>query len=169
VADPRNQRSREEEGSGVDRYVGPVGDPVSRMKRRCDGTFLLVTKPNLRSIQLRSIVFDCPDPSRLAVFYGNLLGGDVDSTDPSWCEVHFAELPLKLAFQRVVAFVPPQWPNGQPQQVHLDITVTDLESASARAIELGARVLAEPVEEENSMFQVHADPAGHPFCFCQEQ
>jgi len=41
----------------------------------------------------------------LAAFYGDLLGGSVDSTDPSWCEVHFA---------------PPEWPNGQPQQIHLD-------------------------------------------------
>jgi predicted enzyme related to lactoylglutathione lyase len=128
-----------------------------------------MTAQNVQSIQLRSIVFDCPDPSRLAAFYGDLLGGVVDSTDPSWCEVHFAELPLKLAFQGVAEFVPPTWPNGQPQQVHLDLTVTDLESASARAVELGARILADPVEEEDSFFQVHADPSGHPFCFCVEK
>jgi predicted enzyme related to lactoylglutathione lyase len=128
-----------------------------------------MTAQNVQSIQLRSIVFDCPDPSRLAAFYGDLLGGVVDSTDPSWCEVHFAELPLKLAFQGVAEFVPPAWPNGQPQQVHLDLTVTDLESASARAVELGARILADPVEEEDSFFQVHADPSGHPFCFCLEK
>jgi predicted enzyme related to lactoylglutathione lyase len=121
------------------------------------------------SIQLRSVVFDCPDPERLAAFYGELLGGVVDSTDPLWCEVHFTDLPLKLAFQGVEAFVPPEWPDGQPQQVHLDLTVTDLESASARAIELGARVLAGPVEDENSFFQVHIDPSGHPFCFCVER
>jgi predicted enzyme related to lactoylglutathione lyase len=121
-------------------------------------------------ILVRSIVFDCPDPARLAAFYGELLGGVVDSTDPSWCEVHFAELPLKLAFQHVDEFVPPEWPNGQPQQIHLDLTATDLESASARAIELGARVLADPVEEETSAFQVHVDPSGHPFfCFCVER
>jgi predicted enzyme related to lactoylglutathione lyase len=128
-----------------------------------------MTAQNVQSIQLRSIVFDCPDPSRLAAFYGDLLGGVVDSTDPSWCEVHFAELPLKLAFQGVAEFVPPTWPNGQPRQVHLDLTVTDLESASARAVELGARILADPVEEEDSFFQVHADPSGHPFCFCVEK
>jgi predicted enzyme related to lactoylglutathione lyase len=118
------------------------------------------------SIQLRSVVFDCPDPESLATFYGELLGGAVDSSDPSWCEVRFADLPLKLAFQAVAEFVSPDWPDGEPQQIHLDLTVTDLESASARAIELGARVLTGRVEEEDSYFQVHADPAGHPFCFC---
>jgi Glyoxalase-like domain len=128
-----------------------------------------VTPPTVQSIKLRSVVFDCPDPGELAAFYGALLDGVVDATDPSWCEVHIAELPLKLAFQRVDEFVPPAWPNGQPQQIHLDLTVTDLESASARAIELGARVLSDPVDEEDSFFQVHVDPSGHPFCFCVER
>jgi predicted enzyme related to lactoylglutathione lyase len=129
----------------------------------------MVTSPTVQSILLRSIVFDCSDPARLAAFYGELLGGVVDAGDPLWCEVHVADLPLKLAFQGVAAFVPPEWPNGQPQQIHLDLTVTDLESASARAVELGARVLADPVEDENTHFQVHIDPSGHPFCFCVER
>jgi predicted enzyme related to lactoylglutathione lyase len=116
-------------------------------------------------IQVRSIVFDCADPPRLAAFYGELLGGDVDASEPEWCEVHVDLLGSKLAFQRVAEYVPPDWPDGQPQQVHLDLTVDDLESASARAIELGARVLGDPVEEEGSIFQVHVDPSGHPFCF----
>jgi predicted enzyme related to lactoylglutathione lyase len=127
-----------------------------------------MTSPLLPSVQLRSIVLDCPDPARLASFYGELLGGVVDTSDPSWCEVRIAQLPLKLAFQRVDDYVPPEWPDGRPQQLHLDLTVTDLVSASARALELGARVLGDPVEveEEGSAFQVHLDPSGHPFCFC---
>jgi hypothetical protein len=128
-----------------------------------------MTESTAPSIKLRSFVLDCPDPTQLAHFYGALLGGDVDTTDIAWCEVHFAQLPLKLAFQRADDFVPPEWPDGEPQQIHLDLTVTDLQSASARAVELGARVLADPVQEEGSAFQVHADPAGHPFCFCVDQ
>jgi len=120
-------------------------------------------------IELRSVVFDCPDAVKLATFYGYLLGGVVDSTDPSWCEVHFAQLPLKLAFQRVDSYVAPQWPDGVPQQLHLDLTVSDLESASARAVELGARILGTPVEEDGCIFLVHVDPAGHPFCFCADR
>jgi predicted enzyme related to lactoylglutathione lyase len=125
--------------------------------------------PIVQLIQLRSIVFDCPDPTLLAAFYGELLGGSVDSTDPSWCEVHVAGVPLKLVFQQVAEFVPPDWPDGQPQQIHLDLTVSDLESASALAVELGARVLADPVGEESSIFQVHVDPSGHPFCLCLDR
>jgi hypothetical protein len=122
--------------------------------------------PKAQLIQVRSIVFDCPDPTRLAGFYADLLGGVVNSSDPSWCEVHIAGLSIKLAFQQVAEFVAPEWPGGQPQQLHLDLTVTDLASASANALELGARVLGDPVEEDNCVFQVHADPSGHPFCFC---
>lgn len=120
-------------------------------------------------VQLRSVVFDCADPTRLAGFYGELLGGTVDTSDPAWCEVHVDGLPVKLAFQLVPGHLPPEWPEGRPQQLHLDITVPDIAAASTRAVSLGARVLDGPVDEGGSMFQVHADPAGHPFCFCQDR
>jgi predicted enzyme related to lactoylglutathione lyase len=106
---------------------------------------------------------------RLAQFYGDLLEAEVDESDPDWCEVRLVETSLKLAFQRAPDHVPPDWPDGQPQQVHLDITTADLAGASLRAVELGARVLDGPVEEEGSVFQVHADPAGHPFCFVEDR
>jgi predicted enzyme related to lactoylglutathione lyase len=122
----------------------------------------------MQLLNLRSVVFDCADPAALASFYGALLSAEVDLSDPEWCEVHFSNVPLKLAFQRVANFTAPVWPDGQPQQIHLDITVADLESASLRAIELGAKVLGEPVDEDHSTFQVHADPSGHPFCFCKD-
>jgi hypothetical protein len=128
-----------------------------------------MTSTPAASFTLRSVVFDCADPIALANFYGALLSGEIDLRDPDWCEVRFSHGVLKLAFQRVESFTAPDWPDGQPQQVHLDITVMDLQSASLRAIELGARLLSEPVDEENSRFQVHADPSGHPFCFCQDR
>jgi predicted enzyme related to lactoylglutathione lyase len=120
-------------------------------------------------LALRSVVFDCADPIALATFYGGLLSTEVDLRDPDWCEVHFSDVPFKLAFQRVANFTAPVWPDGQPQQIHLDITVEDLQSASSRAIELGAQLLGQPVDEGGSTFQVHADPSGHPFCFCEDR
>jgi predicted enzyme related to lactoylglutathione lyase len=120
-------------------------------------------------ISLRSVVIDCPEPAALARFYAELLGGHLDSSDPAWCEVRFDESSLKLAFQLVVSYVPPEWPDGSPQQLHLDLTVSDLAEASHRAVLLGAVVLGEPVEEPGSIFQVRADPAGHPFCLCEER
>jgi predicted enzyme related to lactoylglutathione lyase len=116
---------------------------------------------------LRSVVIDCPDPSSLARFYAELLGGRAVTTDPDWCEVLF-ERPPKLAFQLASDYRPPEWPDGLPQQLHLDLTVSDLGTVSSRAVALGARVLGEPVRENGSVFMVHADPAGHPFCLCQD-
>jgi predicted enzyme related to lactoylglutathione lyase len=120
-------------------------------------------------VHLRSVVLDCPDPPALASFYAGLLGGRADTGDPQWCEVFFDESSVKLAFQRVDRYQAPQWPDGVPQQLHLDLTVTDLEAASARAVSLGAAVLTGQVKERGGVFIVHADPAGHPFCLFVER
>ena len=54
------------------------------------------------------------------------------------------------------------------EQILLCLTVPDLREASQRAVRLGARVLDGPVDEGACIFQVHADPTGHPFCFCMD-
>jgi predicted enzyme related to lactoylglutathione lyase len=120
-------------------------------------------------ISLRAVVFDCPDPSGLASFYADLLNGSLNASDPEWCEVHVGDPALKLAFQRATPYSPPEWPDGTPQQLHLDLTVSDLRAAGLRAAELGALVLAGPLEEPGSRWVVYADPAGHPFCLCEER
>jgi predicted enzyme related to lactoylglutathione lyase len=120
-------------------------------------------------ISLRSVVFDCPDPSALASFYADLLNGRLDISDPEWCEVHVGDTAFKLAFQRATPYSPPEWPDGMPQQLHLDLTVSDLRAAGLRAAKLGAVVLTGPVEEPGSVYVVYADPAGHPFCLCEER
>ncbi len=63
--------------------------------------------------------------------------------------------------------VRPQWPDGAPQQMHLDVWVDDLKGAHEEAISLGAQLLqaADDLELAED-FQVYADPAGHPFCLC---
>ena len=51
------------------------------------------------------------------------------------------------------------------QQLHLDLWVDDLTAAHEQAISLGARLLqAADDPEAAEVFQVYADPAGHPFC-----
>jgi predicted enzyme related to lactoylglutathione lyase len=117
---------------------------------------------------LRSVVFDCPDAVSLANFYAAVLGGTAETGDPAFCVVNLAGS-CRLAFQPVEHHQAPQWPDGTPQQVHLDLAVSDLSVASAKAIELGATVLKGPVEELGCTFIVHRDPAGHPFCLCQDQ
>jgi len=121
------------------------------------------------TVRLRSVVLDCPDPTALALFYAGLLGGRADTADREWCEVFLGEASVKLAFQRVDLYLAPQWPDGVPQQVHLDLTVSELDVANARAVALGAAVLTGPVEEGGGAFIVHADPAGHPFCLFAER
>jgi predicted enzyme related to lactoylglutathione lyase len=121
------------------------------------------------SIDLRSVVFDCPEPPALAAFYAQLLGGWVEAADPEWCEVHTEGQVLKLAFQLSKPYQPPRWPDGSPQQLHLDLTVRDLDAAAHQASSLGAIPLTGRVEEPGCVYIVYADPAGHPFCLCQER
>ena len=118
------------------------------------------------TIRMRSVVLDCPDPVALASFYAALLSGRASVADPDWCEVHVEGMDFKLAFQAVSSYRRPAWPDGAPQQVHLDLTVSDLHAASRHAVALGAHVLTGPVDEPGSVFIVHADPVGHPFCLC---
>jgi hypothetical protein len=120
------------------------------------------------AIRLRSVVLDCPDPLALASFYADLLDGRLEMSDPQWCEVH-TDSNVKLAFQLAKPYSPPEWPNGAPQQLHLDLTVSDLHSACLRAVSLGAVALSDPVDEPGCTYVVHADPAGHPFCLCQDR
>jgi len=121
------------------------------------------------TVSLRSVVIDCPDPPALASFYAQLLDGQLHLTDPQWSEVRFDGSGFKLAFQQVRTYAPPGWPDGSPQQSHLDLTVSDLPAASLRAVALGASVLSGRVEEPGCTFIVHADPSGHPFCLCEER
>ncbi|MBM7787628.1 VOC family protein [Tenggerimyces flavus] len=55
---------------------------------------------------------------------------------------------------------PPRWPDpAYPQQIHLDVLVSDLSAAEAEVLSLGATKL-----HDSGEFRVFADPVGHPFC-----
>ena len=84
-----------------------------------------------------SVVLDCPDPKALATFYGAILDWPVTGDDGS---AHIqADYGDSIGFQKVDAYTPPQWPGQQvPQQMHLDVTVDDLDSAEAAVLALGA-------------------------------
>ena len=122
--------------------------------------------------KLGTVVLDCPDPRRLADFYAALLGTPVDPEDcgEEWVGLTPAAGVVSLAFQRARQYTPPAWPDGPPQQLHLDIRVADLTLGHRQAVALGARPL-DPVEDplpgDERGFRVYADPAGHPFCLCR--
>lgn len=120
---------------------------------------------------MRSFVLDCPDTLALARFYAGLLAVEVvaDSTE-EWAAV---ALPsgVQIAFQHVADHVAPQWPDGSPQQAHLDLTAVDLDASHEHVLALGAVVAEEGETREAAVergWRVYLDPAGHPFCLCQD-
>jgi predicted enzyme related to lactoylglutathione lyase len=110
-------------------------------------------------MKLFAVTIDASDASGLARFYADLLGMEVTYDGPEGSLI--AGDGKSVMFQQVGEYTPPGWPDpARPQQAHLDITVDDLDSGEARALELGASRLGGGGEN----FRVFADPAGHPFC-----
>jgi hypothetical protein len=102
------------------------------------------------------VVLDCSSPDVLARFYEQLVDEwqrIEDSHERVVIRPLAGDLPL-LAFQRTEAR-PPRWGDPDyPFQLHFDLSFDD-----ENAIELARRLGAVHIEGE-----VHADPAGHPFC-----
>lgn len=111
------------------------------------------------------VVFDAADLTAESTFWAGLLGGRVEAEN-DWHSV-YVDGEARLGVQLAPDHVRPEWPDGTPQQIHLDLYVEDLGSAHDEAMSLGARLL-KPADdaESKSGYQVYADPAGHPFCFC---
>lgn len=111
------------------------------------------------------VVFDAADLAAESAFWAGLLEGAVRAED-DWHSV-VADGEPRVGVQLAPNHVPPAWPDGFPQQMHLDSYVDDVRVAHDRAVSLGASVLQEAKDLDASAgFQVYADPAGHPFCFC---
>jgi hypothetical protein len=108
-----------------------------------------------------SIALDCAEPSVLASFWAGMLGGEIAFTSDEFVAVKTDR--AWLAAVRVAAYSPPSWPEGgAPKQMHLDLSVDDLDRAETEALRLGARRSDEQPAPER--WRVLFDPAGHPFC-----
>ncbi len=115
--------------------------------------------------RLALVIVDCPDPRALADFYAGLLGVGIKDWEPGWVTLE-GDPPgtTAMAFQRVDGYTPPRWPDQtHPQQLHVDIDVTDFAAAEARAVALGATV-ASDVHGVRKPWRTYLDPARHPFC-----
>lgn len=107
-------------------------------------------------------VFDTADLDAESTFWAGILGGTVEK-DEEWASVIVGG-ERQIDFQLAPDHVPPDWPDGEPQQAHLDVYIDDdIATVHEEAIALGARLLKEHGDET---FQVYADPSGHPFCLC---
>ncbi|RFU82701.1 VOC family protein [Streptomyces triticagri] len=115
------------------------------------------------------VAVDCPDPPALAGFYAAVLGGEIKEYDEDWYDL-YAPGGHRIAFQRAPGHRPPNWPRADDnsQQLHLDLHVKDMKAAEAQVIALGAMPLDLDDRDGERGFRVYADPAGHPFCLCQE-
>lgn len=110
------------------------------------------------------VVFDAADLGAESAFWAALLGGHVFE-DKTFHTVIDAAGKWRVGVQLAPNHVPPDWPHGNPQQVHLDLHVDDPHAAHAEAIALGARLLRPAADlDSDEGHQVYADPAGHPFC-----
>lgn len=110
------------------------------------------------------VVFDAADLTSESAFWAGMLSGQVFE-DETWHTVVDAEGKWRIGVQLAPTHVPPEWPDGAPQQVHLDLHVEDPRAAHDLAMSLGARLLRPaPDLASDEGHQVYADPAGHPFC-----
>ncbi len=110
------------------------------------------------------VVFDAADLTAESSFWAGLLDGQVLADDRFHC-VFDAEGRWVIGVQLAPDHVAPDWPDGSPQQVHIDLHIDDPVSAHAKAMGLGARLLQAAADLTSADgHQVYADPAGHPFC-----
>jgi Glyoxalase-like domain len=129
---------------------------------------------------LRQVVLDTTDARGLAEFYRELLGytyrpgdeppppGEDDPLGHDWLVLRSPRGEARVAFQQVERLRASTWPADEvPQQLHLDLTVSDkeqLDMQHARAMGLGATLIVDGSDDPTEPIRVYADPAGHPFC-----
>lgn len=109
------------------------------------------------------VTFDADDLAAESSFWAAVLGGTVDAED-DWHMVLVDGKP-RVGVQLVPNHIRPDWPDGTPQQIHLDLWVDDPQAAHDEVMALGAKLL-KAAENPTDDFQVYTDPAGHPFCLC---
>jgi catechol 2,3-dioxygenase-like lactoylglutathione lyase family enzyme len=114
------------------------------------------------------VVLEAPDARALARFYSDLLSWDVASDGPNFATVGPPDGVAYLGFQTSPEYERPVWPpepGSQQMMMHLDFEVSDLETAVAHALELGAW---EAKYQPQDTVRVLLDPVGHPFCLYRD-
>lgn len=123
--------------------------------------------------RLRSIVFDCIQPSALAHFWAAALGYTVRPYDQAEIDrLHAAGFDIHTDPSIVIdppAAGPTIWFNRVPEpkatknRVHIDLSLDRLEDIE-HLVKLGASVLRSADEVPGEYWLILADPEGNEFC-----
>jgi predicted enzyme related to lactoylglutathione lyase len=109
---------------------------------------------------LREIVVDCNDPKKVAEFWGQVLGWDVQEKDDYyWMSESGAPFP-----DLVLVFGPVAEPKSVKDRIHIDVSPIgcDRDEEVERLIALGAQRI--DIGQGNVPWVVLADPEGNEFC-----
>jgi NAD(P)-dependent dehydrogenase (short-subunit alcohol dehydrogenase family) len=130
-------------------YLDPAGHP-----------FDLCVNPGDPRTTLMGVMLDCPDAKALSHFYAELLGKPV-TYEADGVAMIGEDGAQPVMFQQVEHYTAPRWPDpAYPQQIHLDVTVQDVDAAERAALDIGATRL----DGAGPNWRVYADPVGKPFC-----
>ena len=116
----------------------------------------------------REVVIDCREPSRVARFWGDVLGWPVvEDHDAGYCWISSTGEPW--APPPVLVFVPVPEPKTQKNRVHIDVNPSGCDQAEEleRLLALGARQI--DVGQGDVPWAVLADPEGNEFCLLRRR
>nr|WP_055509704.1 VOC family protein [Nonomuraea pusilla] len=118
--------------------------------------------------KLLAVTLDCAEPKKLAEFYHEITGWDVQVAEDEYAAV--GDGVRTIYFGRVADREPAPWP-GPGKQFHFDFLVPDVERAAEEYEALGAtRPGFQPgVTDEGVRWIVLRDPEGHLFCVCPDR
>ena len=104
------------------------------------------------------VMLDCPDAKALSHFYAELLGKPV-TYEADGVAMIGEDGAQPVMFQQVEQYTAPRWPDpAYPQQIHLDVTVQDVDAAERAALDIGATRL----DSAGPNWRVYADPPASP-------
>jgi Glyoxalase-like domain len=107
-----------------------------------------------------SVMLDYPDAKAPSHFYTALLAKPV-TYEADGVAMIGEDGAQPVMFRQVAQYTAPRWPDPAcPQQLHLDVTVQDVDAAERAVLDIGATRL----DGAGPNWRVYADPARKPFC-----
>jgi predicted enzyme related to lactoylglutathione lyase len=113
------------------------------------------------NLNVEMITVDCSDPDRLAAWWADATGADVNPVLPGEFVMVACATGPRLGFQRV------EDPTPGKNRVHIDFSAADLEAEVARLVALGATETGRHDFGADFNWVVLADPDGNAFCIAQ--